>query len=150
MAKTKVEIFNCRLRLAGNINHDIPKPLVTMREMRLMRAMHGEDSVIEIKPADPAHAEIDEREEYMHLSRQYTNTSDPMSGRKVVEKVFGVELSEYPQWLEDQVELENMEREERSKSSRKEMAELAKQQALDDAKALLKRRGFDFAEVQRA
>lgn len=121
MEKTKVEIYNCELKHGATTTtvHTIPKNGVTAREITLLRAMHGADSVLNIKPA--GEREVDQKQELLLLARNYANTQDPFSGKKLVERVFSVVLANYEQWIEEQVELEQMEREEKRQKSQEEM-----------------------------
>lgn len=121
--KPRVELFDCTLRHGGNKEHEIQKIAVTGRELLLMRSMHGEEAIPEssIKPhrdsktGEPATREISAQHELFELARKYGNTANPISGKKLVEKVFGQPLVGFEQWLEDAVELERMEQEEAHK-----------------------------------
>ncbi len=138
----KVELFDLMLRHGGNEKHEIPKVAVSGREILLIKAMHGEESIPEgtIKPhidpktKEPAVREVDPKIELFELARKYANTMDPMSGKKVVERVFGTALVGFEKWLEETMELENMEREE-AHQRRQEEAQRRRQEALRAAAA---------------
>lgn len=139
----KVELFDCTLNHGGNDKHQIPKVAVTGREMLLIKAMHGEDSIpegsvkphIDAKTKEPAFRDIDSKIELYELARKYANTMDPMSGKKVVERVFQTALVGFEKWLEETLELENMEREEAHQRRQDEAARRRQQDAARAAAA---------------
>lgn len=153
MSKIKMELFDCTLRLGGNIFHTLVRNGVTDREIRLLRAMHGNDAVVDLKKVGDR--EIVEREELFSLVRKYSTSADTLTntdgarltGRRLVERVFSVSLHDYDGWLEQQVELETMEREERAEKSKREMAEITRNQAIAAAQALLEKGGIQTARA---
>lgn len=131
----KVDLYDCILIHAGNKDHEIPKNGVTAREIALLRGMHGDESVPEryIKPrmkgGQQETRDVDPKIELFELARKYANTADPMSGKKVVEKVFGTALIGFDNWFSESVELENMEREEAMQQRQAEAAQRRKDAA---------------------
>jgi hypothetical protein len=148
MAKIRAELFDCTLRLGGNIFHTLSRKGITDKEMRLLKAMHGNDAVVDVKKV--GETEMEDREELFSLVRKYSTSADTLTntdgarvtGRRLVERVFGVSLHDYESWLEQQVELETMEREERAEKSKREMAEIARNQAIAAAQAVLEKGGI--------
>lgn len=145
----KVELFDCVLQHGGNKDHEIPKVGVTAREIFLLRAMHGEGAVPdrEVKPhyekgkTVQATRDIEPKMELFELARKYANTADPMSGKKIVERVFSTSLVGFEKWYEESVELERMEQEEamvlrqREANLRREAAEAAAKKSLEQQAA---------------
>ena len=121
MSKVKVEVYDCELKHGNttSTNHTIPKAGITAKEMILLKHMHGPDSLLNVKEA--GHKQVDEKEELLNFARRYANTSDPLSGKRMVEKVFSVSLHNYETWIEDQLQVEEMVREERHEKSQAEM-----------------------------
>lgn len=122
-AKTTLKLFDCELYHGGVKTHSIPLRGITMKELVLLRALHGQDAILdkEIKDSKPAEGEFDERELLFTLARKYGNTADPMSGKKLIERVLSVPLVGFEAWIEDQIQLEQMERDERQEAFQKEM-----------------------------
>lgn len=135
MAKTPTDLFDATLRLGGHITHTVPRARITSQEITLLKAMHGSDAVVDVKKVGTA--EVDERDEVYQLARKYANTSDPMSGKKLVERVLSTTMPDYEQWLLDQVELEQMERTERHEKAQAEIAALTQQRREQSARDAL-------------
>lgn len=143
MAKIKVDLFDASLRLGGNLLHEVPRAKITQKEITLLRAMHGEDSVVNIKRI--GEVEVDDREELLLLARKYSNTSDEMSGKRLVEKVLSLPLPEFADWLAEQHEYEEMEIRERMLNSQKHVS-----QDMLQARAKRARELADAAEAEAA
>lgn len=126
----KVNLFDVELYHGQNKLHSIQKRGITRQEITLLRAMHGQDSILEreIKTSAPAEAMINERELLFKLAREYGNTSDPLSGKRMVEKVLNVTLNGFEQWLDEEMQLEEQRREEMRQRSLKEQ-EVSRAQA---------------------
>jgi hypothetical protein len=137
----KVELFDAMLRHGGNKDHEIPKLGITAREITLLKAMHGEDAVLDrdIKPhkikGEPATRDVDVKMEMFELAKKYANTADPMSGKKLVERVFGTSLVGFDKWIDEQREMEQMEHEEAMRRRQEESAEFRRKQAAEKAVA---------------
>lgn len=124
----KVQLFDCSV--SHNKEHKIPKTAVTMKEIVLLRSIFGDEGLPEdsIKPhLDPktgqqATCDIDPKAELFDLAKRYANTVDPLSGKRRVEKVFSTVLMGFEKWLEEQTELDNMEREERHRKAQADAA----------------------------
>lgn len=100
------------LRHGGNIFHEVPLNGITEREILLLRKLHGEDAVVGLV-VDGEMSFPTEKDELYYLARKYANTSDPASGRRLVESMFSTPLIHFDAWLEEQRQLEEMERNER-------------------------------------
>lgn len=53
--------FTCKIRLNGSLYNEVTKVNVTVPEIIVLRAIHGADSVSEIKEVDPIQRDEDER-----------------------------------------------------------------------------------------
>jgi hypothetical protein len=99
-----MKLFNCNVRLGGNLLHSVPKIGITEKELYLLRAIHGDDSIDNPRPA--GEADIDERDHLFELARAY--------GRPLVEKTFQTVLTNFDQWLQEILDDEEDAREERA------------------------------------
>ena len=86
-----MKFFNCRVRLGGGVDHEVPKQNVSELEINLFRAIHGMDAVVGIK----RHCEtnITQEDELRRMGDIY---SDP-----VVEKMLGVKITRFKAVEED-------------------------------------------------
>ena len=132
----KMTTFRCRLRHGGVVNHEIPMSDVTDKEPLLLRLMHGQDAITGIEE-DGSRTFEGERAEYFYLARKYANTADPYSGMKLVAETFKVSLHEFPNWLAEQQEIEQMEREEAMERRQREAAERQRQAGAEALRAAL-------------
>jgi hypothetical protein len=78
-----MKLYDCQVRLSGNINHSVPKFKCSDLEILMLRHLHGNDSVVHIRSAgsDDKRSEMDE---YKHLAGIY--------GQEKVEALFMVKL----------------------------------------------------------
>lgn len=86
-----MQVANCNLRLNGDINNEIHKPSVTVAEIAVLRALHGNDSVVNIQPL-----RNDKREhsgEFERLKLTY--------GDKIVTSVFPGSYPQLPIYFKD-------------------------------------------------
>lgn len=95
-------VFNCLVLLGGREYDKVPRLEVTEQEIKLLRAIHGHGSVLDVVAAGERMLP-DGREALCHLARSY--------GLKRVEATFDVALHEYADWLERAITVE-LEREE--------------------------------------
>lgn len=51
-----MRLFNCQVRLAGNVGHAVPKQGVSEHEVIILRHLHGNDAVIDLKSAGESKA----------------------------------------------------------------------------------------------
>jgi hypothetical protein len=58
-----VKLYDCKVRLGGNVVNEVRKDKVTAAEVILMRAIHGDDAVIEIvEVGEDKRSDAEERE----------------------------------------------------------------------------------------
>jgi hypothetical protein len=78
-----MKLYNCRVRLAGQVTMEVPKYAVTEKEVALLRAIHGNDAVLgfRIVGNDDKRSDLDEMQ---RLAAYY--------GATLVEKTFGMQL----------------------------------------------------------
>lgn len=93
-----VKYYNCQVRLGGSLLHTVPKTRITGEEVRLLKHLHGDDSIVELKEVGVATDES--RDEVLNaLADSYSSEPDKRDGRKLVEKVFGISLNDFDSWL---------------------------------------------------
>ncbi len=114
----KVMTYDCELRHGGDLMHSMMKPGVSQREIRVLRAIHGEDAVVNVKEA--GEKEINQREEAFELALRYSKTSNPRHGKALVERVLSIQLEGFDKWLQERAELQEMELKERLEKSQRE------------------------------
>lgn len=80
-----MEIANCMVAIAGDHGHTVPKYDVTPSEVAVLRAIHGEDAVFDLRPLGEADrtgkAEID------RLRFEYRTATDGDDNR-IVDQLF--------------------------------------------------------------
>lgn len=87
-----MKLYDCRVRLGGNILHEIPKYAVTEKEIFLLRSLHGSESCIAFKSVGEARGRTDQ-EELQRLASFY--------GQAVVEQVFKTKLEQFADIVEE-------------------------------------------------
>jgi hypothetical protein len=98
-----MKLLNCTVRLGGNLLHSVPKERVSEREIMLLKHIHGSDAIVDLKHVGDI--EVPVKDEYRRLARFY--------GLKNVEECFDVKLENFAEWLEEQLQNEEAQREER-------------------------------------
>ena len=89
-----MKLYHCRVNLGGDVGaHEVPKRNITDKELRLLKNIHGDDSIRGLEPA--GEVERDDGDEYKRLAMIY------MPRR--VEKFFGITLDNYDDWLNEQI-----------------------------------------------
>jgi hypothetical protein len=78
-----MRLFDCQVRLAGDLNHVVPRYAVTEQEILMLRNLHGNDAVVRIKQVGDA-KDRTEAEELQRLALLYSQDR--------VEKLFMVKL----------------------------------------------------------
>jgi len=114
----KARFFNCFVKLGGDpVIALTPKYKVSEFEVKVLRAMHGDDAVQRLTEIEPA--DIDKASHLYALAAAYggsdIGTKDRPVGKMLIEKLFGVTLDNYESWIEESLEREAREREERQK-----------------------------------
>lgn len=75
-----MQVFDCKVRLAGNVLNEVPKSGVSAPEVILLQHIHGNDAVVGLSlVSDTARRDAEERD---RLNQEY--------GEKVVKEVFGI------------------------------------------------------------
>jgi hypothetical protein len=148
MEKQPVKMFDCEVRHGGDILHSMVKRNVTDREMRVLKAIHGDDAVVNVKEVGAK--DVDQREEAFELAVRYSKTSNPRHGKTLVQKVLGVSLDGFERWLADREELAEMERRERREKAQRESAEFAAARDAAEAEVRAKRARRDYERTSGA
>ena len=99
-----VQLFNCELRLGADQMHTVPKFGVTKAEIRIMRDIHGDTSVVKVEEA--GQKEVNEMEELYALASQYSTVLDRRAGIRRVERLFGITLDGFQEWSDRQFDLQ--------------------------------------------
>lgn len=79
-----MKIYNCRVRLAGLVHHEVPKFGITEKEVIVLRTVHGTDAVNGIKNA--GEAKRTDEVEYQRLADFY--------GAELVQNIFKISLGD--------------------------------------------------------
>lgn len=91
-----MKLFNCKVRVAGSMLNEVRKEQVTASEIVLLRALHGDDAVIDV--VHTANVNRSARKERERLARMYSK-NDPhqrLTGADLVRKFLGIESQELP------------------------------------------------------
>lgn len=111
-----VKFYNCMVRLGGSLLHTVPKQRISGEEVRLLRHLHGDDAIVELREVGIAQ-DWSRNEELNVLADRYSSEPDKKDGRKLVEKVFGTSLDDFDSWLMDK-ELAEEDRQDQEKALR--------------------------------
>lgn len=117
-----MKLYDCRVRLAGLVHHEVPKYAATEKEIILLRTIHGADSVVGIKNA--GESKRTDTEELNRLSGLY--------GVDIVEATFSVKLGDMSIIVEDdedEVVIAQPEKQVRRKRNQEEQSETVTQQS---------------------
>jgi hypothetical protein len=66
-----MKAYDCKLRLAGSVTNEVPKMGVSAAEIEVLREIHGNDAVVDIK--EIGDLKRDSAAERAHLKRLYAN-----------------------------------------------------------------------------
>lgn len=77
--------YNCRVRLRGDVGLEVPKQNVSEIEIHMLRAIHGQDSVVGIKKVSEVNTT--QEDELRRLGDMYTD--------KVVEAALNVKITRF-------------------------------------------------------
>jgi hypothetical protein len=130
--KSKVQMFNCEVRHGGDVMHSLAKECVSLREIRLLKSIHGSDAVVNVK--DIGEREIDEQEEAYELALRYSKTMNPRHGVALVERVLNVDMSGFDAWMRDREAFAELERKEKRDKAQQESARFSAARAAADAR----------------
>lgn len=93
-----VKVYNCVVRLGGSLLHTVPKERISGEEVRLLKAIHGDDAIANLK--EIGHLDGWARDDELNmLADRYSQEPDKRDGRRLVEKVFGTLLTNFDAWL---------------------------------------------------
>lgn len=106
MKQEQIKVYNCVVALGGNLLHTVPKARITGEEIRLLQTLHGQDAVSQVREIGVLDGWTRE-EEFHDLADRYSQDPTRADGRKLVEKVFGVNLFNFDAWLAKKEEDEN-------------------------------------------
>lgn len=127
-----VQLFNCELRLGGDQMHTVPKFGVTKAEIRVMRDIHGEASVVKVEEA--GQKEVNEMEELYALAAKYSTVLDRSGGIRRVERLFGVTLDGFNEWSDRQFDLQEERRRESQAQAQAKTVRFRQARDLADAR----------------
>jgi hypothetical protein len=103
-----VDLYDCAVRLGGNMLHTVPKTGINAWEVRLLAHIHGGNDAIADRKKVGIVTIADRQAEYFRLARTY--------GSKAVQKVFpDADFLDYESWLNQQVAAEEEQREDASR-----------------------------------
>lgn len=77
-----MKLYDCAVRLAGNINHVVPKHGVTEYEIIALRHIHGNDAVVSIR--SNGEADRNKKDDLIRLAGTY--------GKETIERLFKIPL----------------------------------------------------------
>lgn len=84
-----MQICDCDVHLAGSRNHVVRKSRVSVAEIEVLRAMHGDDAVLNIQPRENKKvASRDELERLRRIYRRQLNTAGVEGRKSVVDAVY--------------------------------------------------------------
>jgi len=95
-----MKLLDCTLRLGEGVTHSVPKHKITELELMLLKHIHGDDAIADLKQVGEIH--LDNNAEYRKLARYYSV--------KNVETCFDIKLDNFSDWLEDQLDAEKSKR----------------------------------------
>lgn len=87
-----MKLYNCQVRLSGNVNHVVPKYACTEHEILILRTLHGNDAVVFIKQVGED-KDRTEKGEFSRLAAIY--------GQDKVESLFMIKLDLNTSFVED-------------------------------------------------
>jgi hypothetical protein len=129
---TTVQLYDCEIRLGGDIMHTQERKGITNGEIRLIRAIHGESGVVKVVEAGTK--DVSEKDELFALAVKYSKDIDPRPGVKLVEKVFGVELVGFDEWNAERGLSQDAVRREHRAKSQEEATRLSRARDAAEAK----------------
>lgn len=95
--------FDISLLLAGDRNHVVPKS-VTVPELEILRTLHGDDAVTEVRPSQRPGLQLNHNEERDRLKRVFKKNmpaSDASGSKNVVDVVFPNPRANLPTTLKE-------------------------------------------------
>lgn len=148
-----LKLFSCEVVLSqdqsGNPLLTVPKVSITENEVKLLRHIHGHDNIR--KMVDAGSIEREQRNDLLILARVYGDNVEAAENRgpRLISKIFGVELPEFEGWLAEQLESEEMERQNKQvqrESLAKVVVPAAPQETVDTPRAERVAKAIDVAK----
>lgn len=113
MAKSTLKFYDCVLTIGGSepVLQQVVKQNVSERELRVMRYLHGPESISKMEPTkvDDHERSIDDTAHYFEMAEKFDND------HQMIEKVFGVTLDGFYEWFEEKQYQADAERQERAR-----------------------------------
>jgi hypothetical protein len=103
-----MKLYDCTVRLNGSLHNEVNKADVTPAEVHVLRALHGSDAVINVKPAMDGKkhkvSKVKSAEERARLTAIYANPTsltaeDSKKKRAMLTELFGHESMPLPEEL---------------------------------------------------
>lgn len=97
-----MKLYDCKLRLAGNVMHEVFKGSVTAPEIEIFRFVHGEDAVVDIKEVDDvkrSSAEERSRLKQIYANPEMLNSKALKQKQDMLRSLFGHDRAPLPEDL---------------------------------------------------
>ena len=66
-----MKYYNCRVRVGGNLNNEVPKSKISAAEVTVLREIHGFDAVVDLKEVSVSKKEQrSDKDERLYLARE--------------------------------------------------------------------------------
>lgn len=89
-----MRLYSAKVRIGGNVNHEVQKDGLTAPEVMVLQHVHGNDAVLDLRWTGTAEA-VDVTAERARLDRLYTSFADE-DGRPIVPQLFGAKYAPLP------------------------------------------------------
>jgi hypothetical protein len=93
-----MDFYKAKVRLRGDVRHEVAKPRLSTPEIYILRFIHGEDAVVEIELAQK-NVEVDAHEERQRLHRVYGEGLANLEKKTSVTEIFGQGFTPLPESL---------------------------------------------------
>ena len=101
-----MQFYDCKVRLGGNVMHEVRKENITAPEIMVLRALHGDDAVVEIvvKKFDKFAGNAKVRQQlYKTYADPETNNSEVVAKRmEMMRGLFGHDAVKLPETLPEE------------------------------------------------
>lgn len=97
-----MKLYDCKLRLAGNVMHEVFKGRVTAAEIEIFRFVHGEDAVVDTKEVDDvkrSSAEERNRLKQIYANPEMLNSKALKQKQDMLRSLFGHDRAPLPEDL---------------------------------------------------
>lgn len=84
-----MELYDCKILIGGSRENEARKEAITAAEIIMLRHIHGEDSVLDIKPAGSSDISDAKVREALALIYGPDDMTPSASGPKILQDVFG-------------------------------------------------------------